>query len=217
MVFVFDFDGTLAETWPDIATALNRALEERALPAVSPEAVRQGIGHGIEALVQSVLPASEAARDQVQQLTARFRTHYVDCLFEQTRLYQGIDACLEAVRATPMALASNKPERYLRPLVEHLGLNPFFGLVLGGDSLAAPKPDPVVLRSVADHYDAEPGTLWMIGDTPADIGAAKSVGARSIGCGWGYRGLATLQAAGADVLVDTPDELLHVLRDIING
>jgi len=211
-LLVFDFDGTLADTWRDLAAALNRTLADEGLDPVEGPQVKFWVGHGVRPLLARAVP--DAAPARLEQLYARFSTHYERGCLDTTRLYDGIEACLAACAGAELAVASNKPAAFLVPMVERLGIAAHFTAVLGGDSLAARKPDPAVLHEVAARVAADPaGDIWMIGDSAVDIETGRAAGARTIGCAWGLRGREELIDAGCDHLIEHPSEIAALVWD----
>jgi phosphoglycolate phosphatase len=205
---VFDFDGTLADTWRDLASALNDTLADVGLPPVSGPEIKAWIGDGALKLLARALPPHECASPRLELHFERFRGHYERLCLETTELYPGIEACLDALAGrAALAVLSNKPSRFLDRIVEGLDLGKRFFAIAGGDSLAATKPDPETLRLLAARLDVPPREIWMIGDSAVDIATGRSAGARTIGCAWGLRGADELRAAGADELVDAPDQI----------
>lgn len=213
-LLVFDFDGTLADTWRDLAAALNRTLRDEGLETVDGPQVKFWVGHGVRPLLARAVPDANAAR--IEQLFARFSAHYERGCLDTTRLYDGIPECLAACAGAVLAVASNKPVQFLLPMVERLGIAGHFRTVLGGDSLAARKPDPAVLREVAIRAGAtaEPREIWMIGDSAVDVATGRAAGARTVGCAWGLRGREELLEAGCEHLIDDPREIPGLIRDL---
>jgi phosphoglycolate phosphatase len=229
-LLVFDFDGTLADTWRDLATALNRALAEEGLPTVDGPQVKFWIGHGVRPLLARAVPGAESTR--LEQLYARFAAHYERGCLDTTRLYDGIEACLAACGVADLAVASNKPAAFLLPMVERLGISSHFRVVLGGDSLSARKPDPAVLHEVAARVGHDgfrrserseraveapkASSVWMIGDSGVDVATGRAAGARTIGCAWGLRGREELADAGCDHLIEHPSEIAKLVLDSVS-
>lgn len=206
---VFDFDGTLADTWRDIATALNRTLREAGREAVEPAAVREWVGHGVRRLIGRAIASDAPAR--VEPLFLRFRAHYADCCLDTTTLYDGVPAALAALAPRHvLAVLSNKPQAFLDRIVDGLAIRPLFAAVVGGDALAVSKPDPATLAHVVARVGGA-AAVWMVGDSAVDVETGKRFGARTIGCAWGLRGREELRAAGADVLVESAAELPDLL------
>jgi phosphoglycolate phosphatase len=203
---VFDFDGTLADTWRDIATALNRTLREAGLEEVDGPDVRFWIGDGVRTLLARAVPQLEPSQSDL--LFSRFLEHYARCCLDTTKAYPGVLGCIEALAPLPLAVASNKPTRFLEQVMGGLDLRRHFRVVLGGDALSVRKPDPGVLLHVAREVGAiDPGEIWMVGDSRIDVDAGRAVGAVTVGCAWGLRGREELEAAGVDHLVEDPAEI----------
>jgi phosphoglycolate phosphatase len=204
---VFDFDGTLADTWRDLATALNETLADAGLEGVTGPEVKAWIGEGALKLLRQALPESELEPERLRVHMERFRSYYDRCCLDTTELYPGIRECLEALAGEHLAVLSNKPLRFLDRIVEGLGIDKRFCAVLGGDSLEVQKPDPAVIEHLVRRLDAPPREIWMIGDSAVDVRTGRAAGARTLGCTWGLRGVEELVAAGADLLVDHPGEI----------
>jgi phosphoglycolate phosphatase len=210
-LIVFDFDGTLADTWRDIATALNRALEEAGLSPLRGPEVRRWIGEGVGPLIERCAPRAWSS-PKLERLHARFREHYDALCLETTEPYPGIVECLEALAGERLAIASNKPGRFLERVLVGLGLKRYFEVVVPGDALEVRKPDPRVLAHIVRSMPAEVGEVWMVGDSSVDVEMGRAFGARTVGCVWGFRGAEELRSAGAEVLVSSPAELPGALR-----
>ena len=210
-LLIFDFDGTLADTWRDIATALNRTLGGARLPAAADGDVRQWIGEGVRRLIERALPEPARSPERIDELAAAFAAHYAQCCTETTALYPAIAECLDAVSRHPLAILSNKPTRFLIAIAEHLGIASRFATIVGGDRLPVAKPDPAAVKQVVRAVGVVCDTIWMIGDSAVDVAAGARAGARTIGCAWGLRGAAELRAAGAEFIVETPDEIRFIV------
>lgn len=210
---VFDFDGTLADTWRDLAAALNRTLGDEGLPEVTGPEVKFWVGHGVLPLLSRAVPGASAGR--LEELRRRFFANYERVCLDTTRLYDGVLDCLEACRGADLAIASNKPAVFLVPMVERLGIAGHFAAVLGGDSLAVRKPDGAVLAEVATRVRAQTraahGDVFMIGDSAVDVEAGRNAGAITIGCAWGMRGPDELVAAQVDHLIEHPSEIAKLV------
>jgi phosphoglycolate phosphatase len=211
-VVVFDFDGTLADTWRDLATALNRTLSDAGLAPVEGPQVRAWIGDGALKLLANALPESERAPERLEPHYERFRAHYDRCCLDTTELYPGISSCLEALSHDSLAVLSNKPARFLDRIIDGLGMKGVFGAVLGGDTLPIRKPDPALVTAVLERLRVEPAEVWMIGDSAVDVLTGRAAGARTIGCGWGLRGRDELRGAGVEFLVEHPREIAQIVH-----
>lgn len=207
---VFDFDGTLADSVRDIATALNRMLAEAGLPAAAEAEVRAWVGHGVRRLIARAIASEDAAR--VEALLPRFRAHYADCCLDTTVLYGGMrEALAQLAPPHTLAILSNKPQRFLDRIAEGLGIRSRFAVVVGGDALPVSKPDPATLAHVVASAGGEPAAVWMVGDSAVDVETGRRYGARTVGCTWGLRPREELRAAGAEVLIDHPSALPGVI------
>ena len=209
---VWDFDGTLANTGRDIALALNRAFAEVDRPQLPEAVVLRCIGDGIFDLVRQALPEDRPSDSLINRVVRLFREHYDALFLQHTHLYEGVLECLDACQAHALAVASNKPQKILQRMVQGLGLQDHFRVLVGGDTVGITKPDPKVLQHVGQLLACSPERMWMIGDTEVDIRAAKAVGAQSIGCTWGFRETKVLREAGADHLADHPRTVLDIIR-----
>lgn len=206
---IFDLDGTLADSAPDLAEAVNRTLAELSLPPAPEARVRGWIGHGSRQLLSSALAwagvadAPEAAGREFE----RFMRHYGDCLCRQTRLYAGAQRALAALAAdgAALALCTNKPQRFVAPLLDWLGIAPYFAAWLGGDTLPVRKPDPEPLRWLARHAGCAVAQSLMVGDSRTDILAARAAGMPVVALRHGYPDEQGL--AGADAVLDGFDQL----------
>jgi phosphoglycolate phosphatase len=173
---IFDLDGTLVDSAPDLATALNRLLAELDKPALSLTAIRAMIGDGAGVLVARGLAASGLeATDQAAALK-RFLAHYRDCLIDQTRAYPQVEATLEQLQAQghKLGVCTNKPIDPTRRILAALGLDRFFGAVIGGDSLPQRKPDPAPLLAAIAGLGGSAARAVMIGDSANDMLCARA-------------------------------------------
>lgn len=208
---IFDFDGTVADTWRDIATGLNRSLAEAGLPAAAPADVKSWVGHGVRRLIARAIDSDDPGR--VEPLYLRFRAYYAECCLDTTALYDGIRPALEALAPRHvLAILSNKPQTFLDRIAEGLGIRGLFAAVVGGDALPVAKPDPATIAHVVASVGGAPA-VWMVGDSAVDVETGRRFGARTVGCAWGLRGREELRAAGVDFLIEHAGELPPLLAD----
>jgi len=210
---VFDFDGTLADTWRDLACALDRTLDGAGLPAVDRADVRYWIGQGALALLERAVPQSIRSEERLAELHACFCSHYDAVCLQTTDLYSRVIDCLEQLSDCTLAIASNKPIRFLERIVAGLGLAPYFEVVLGGDSLPVRKPDAAVMQALVGRLDRCPQQRFVVGDSAVDVQLGRASGAWTIGCAWGLRGAEELRQAGVDTLVKHPGQIPGVISD----
>lgn len=203
---IFDLDGTLVHSAPDIAAVLNRALARRGLPPFPLPEVQGMIGDGARALLDKAFTRRGTGWD------AADLQPFLDDLeangAQLTRPYEGVPEALDALAAAGwrLAICTNKPEAPARALLGALGLLPRFAVVLGGDSLPVRKPDPGHVRGVLAAAGATAGEAVMIGDHANDVLAARGAGVRSIFAAWGYGA-----DPGAEASAVSPSELPRLL------
>lgn len=206
---VFDLDGTLIDSVGDISDAVNRTLSEFDLPSRSEDEIREYLGEGARRLAEQLLVGIDTAT--VDDVLASFRREYLAFPLERTRPYAGIPELLDALDGRPLALATNKPEQHTLKILDGLGWTSKFDVIIGGDSLAERKPHPLILSTVCERVGVPPARTAHVGDTPYDVHAATSAGVTPIGVSWGFRTADELRAEGAEMVVDSTDELLRAL------
>ncbi len=201
--FLFDLDGTLADTIADIAASTNHVRGSHGLPALTLATVQSFVGHGAATLLHRALPELGYGEQDPRwrEVQARYGEHHAQACTQTARLYPGVLHHLRTLRAAghPLAVVTNKPERFARQLTAHLGLDPLLRAVLGGDSLPQRKPDPAPLLEALRRCGAGPAGATMVGDGETDLRAGKSAGLRTIACLYGYRPPELLRREGADV------------------
>ena len=179
--FLFDLDGTLVDTIPDLTKAVNLLRSELGLPAVSSDEVRCYVGDGVGLLVQRALPKglfSEARRN-------RFMEIYTDHLTDESMIYPGIMAFLEMHRGKPMAVVTNKPQALADIIIDRFGLAPFFQGVIGAELALQKKPHPDMVHWALDLLASIPERTVLLGDHHVDLRAAHAAGIKSCFCAWG--------------------------------
>jgi phosphoglycolate phosphatase len=211
-VVAFDLDGTLADTAPDLAAALNHTLARLGRPRVAPEAVRHLVGHGARALLRKGLAASgEAPEALVEQGFPIFLDYYSDHICEGTTVFPGLEAALDelAARGAAVAICTNKPDRMTDALVAALGWQGRFAAIVGADTVGVRKPDPAPLRAAIAR--AGGGRAAFVGDSIIDADTARDARVPFVAVGFGFsdRPVASL---GADAVIDEYGELVRVLE-----
>ena len=214
---MIDLDGTLLDTVPDIAAAAQRMLAQLGLPARTPAEIRDFIGKGIPSLVQRCLPAGagevRAAALQSEAL-ALFQEFYFEESGRRATVYPGVREGLEQLRAMRLRLAciTNKAARYTVPLLEHMGLSPYFDLVVSGDTLARKKPDPMQLAHICTAFALAPAAVLMIGDSANDALAARAAGCPVLCVSYGYTEGGDVHDLDCDAIVDSLSEAADMLE-----
>ena len=181
---VFDLDGTLVDTAPDLTNALNHALGIRALEPVAPSKVREAVGRGAPAMIYEALGPDA----DIDGILADFLVHYEANIAAESRPFDGAVAAMDrlAEAGATLAICTNKRERLAVLLLRTLKLDHYFSAIAGRDTLNVAKPDPGHLLGVIAAAGGDPSHAVMVGDSVKDIGAAKAAGIPSIFVSFGY-------------------------------
>ncbi|AOD15892.1 phosphoglycolate phosphatase [Xanthomonas fragariae] len=206
---IFDLDGTLVDSAPNIAEALNGTLQELGLQQFSQSTIRTWIGEGVHVLLTTALREAGSNRDAVAEMPVMMR-HYEMSLLHDPQLYPGVAEALAGLcdAGATLALCTNKPSRFIAPLLEHLGIAAHFSSVLGGDSLPQRKPDPAPLLQLAKQFQHTPQQCLMVGDSATDAAAAHAAGMPLAMVRGGYLRGFDVQSSGAVAIIDDMRELL---------
>ncbi|WP_235838066.1 phosphoglycolate phosphatase [Chitinasiproducens palmae] len=212
---LFDLDGTLADTAPDLAAAVNRMLVGRGLPLVPYETLRPVASAGARGLLGAGFGITPEHPDY-PALREEFLANYASDLCVETILFPGIDALLAELesRGVRWGIVTNKVESLARPLVEQLGLGTRAACIVGGDTTPFSKPHPAPLLHAAQLLQLPPAQCLYVGDDLRDIQAGRAAGMLTIAAGFGYCGETAPASWGADALVETTDELIALLREL---
>lgn len=208
---LLDLDGTLVDTVPDLAAALNRLMVTRGLAPFSHPETALMIGDGVSVLVGRAFAARGLTPDE--QAVADFSRDYNAHVADASRPFPGVPGFLRghAAMGWRLAVCTNKPEAAARALLESLGLMQFLCAVGGGDSFPMRKPDPAHLLATLRAAGGEPEAAVMVGDHANDVVAARGAGVTSVFVTWGYGPVS--MAAGADAVVaDIPALAAEVER-----
>lgn len=203
---VFDLDGTLVDSAPDIGEAVNRLLREEKRPALDPATVISFVGDGAAQLVQRAFTASGPAPEgaALDILLARFMAHYRAEPARLTRAYDGVDAVLTELKQAGhrLGVCTNKPDALIAAVLKGTGLAHHFHAAVGPDNVARRKPDPAHLRATLDAMGVAPGApAIMVGDSVNDVRAAQGMGLPCICVTYGYIH-GRIEDWGADALID---------------
>ena len=214
---MFDLDGTLIDSVPDLAAATNRLLATEGHDPLAVGEVRSMIGNGVGKLVERAF-ARRAVRLEGQGLSAmtdRMMGIYGDRLTVDTTLMDGAGQALEENRLKGIrnAVVTNKPERFARSILDHFGLADMIDVVVGGDSGPPRKPAPDMLLHVLRVSGVDASHALMVGDGPADIDAARAAGVQSIALRGGYTTVAA-DALGADLVIDGLGDLATAMETL---
>lgn len=209
LCILFDLDGTLLDTAPDMARALNRLRQEEGYPALPFEAIRPMVSHGSPGLIK--LGFGRAPDDvEFEILRQRFLHLYASDLAVKTALFPGMENVLQQLEANaiPWGVVTNKPAWLTEPLLRALRLWEWAACVVSGDTLAQRKPDPAPLLYASRQVGVAPECCIYVGDAERDVQAGKSAGMKTLVACFGYLGEADRpEIWQADGLIDKPEEL----------
>jgi phosphoglycolate phosphatase len=207
---VFDLDGTLVDTAPDLVGALNQVLHEQKLPALSLRVARVMVGRGARALIEQGFAAAGEPLDEAHTpaLLQRFIDIYRGRIADESRPFDGVLQALDALDAAgaTLAVCTNKPTDLSLALLDALGMTGRFAAVIGPDAAPAPKPDPRHLQTAIAAIGGRDDYALMVGDSASDIGAARAARVRSVVVSFGYTEIPAADL-GADHLIDHFAEL----------
>ena len=210
---IFDLDGTLLNTVPDLTTAANAMLAHYGCAPITQQDVMAYLGHGLGELVRKALPRE--ANIDAQQALSVFNAAYAHVFTRETQPYPGIKALVTTLREhqVPMAVVSNKAQFFLDKLVDlHFPEHPFV-CVIGERADLPRKPDPLGLLSAAQAMGTFVQQTVLVGDTEVDAQAAFNAGMAIIGVDWGFRPVEALRKAGIQRILSHPQEMLELMDD----
>ncbi len=209
-LIVFDLDGTLVDTAPDLIGALNFILGREGLPPVPVESARKLVGAGARALIERglQLEGRTMVPEQVCRLTDDFIVYYAEHIADETRPFDGVEAALNelSARGFNFAVCTNKLEWLSKRLLDKLGLSSRFAAICGADTFGVSKPDPVILKQTIARAGGELSSSIMIGDSGPDIGVARRAGVPVIGVDFGYTPVSIAELE--------PDVMISHMRDL---
>ena len=206
--FAFDLDGTLIDSFADLAAAINATRADQGLPPLPQAEVARHVGNGTEQLVRRTVPGAPGG---AQAAHRRFLAHYDRHLLDTTRPYPGAEALLGRLAGRFLGLVTNKPQRQSEAILAGLGWSGRFALVLGGDALPAKKPDPLPLRVFLERAGCQPEAAAIVGDGAVDVQAGKAAGMLTVALCQGNTVRRLLAAEQPDCLLDDLPALLALL------
>ncbi len=205
---LFDVDGTLIETLADIAGSVNHALRRLGFPTRSIGEVNDFVGRGVEHLMRRSLGAGR--EDLLEKGLGFFREHYGEHCLDNSKLMPGAVACLEKFADRPLGVVSNKPERYVRRMLEGLGIDRYFRVVFGGDSVEEKKPSPLMVTEILKRLGVSREGGILVGDHTVDIETGRAAGVYTVAVLGGFASRAELEAASPDYLAENPPEVSRI-------
>jgi phosphoglycolate phosphatase len=185
---VFDLDGTLIDSAPDMHRAVNLLLADRGYPPLTLPDIRTMVGDGASALIARALAARQCVNADPSKALTEFLNHYEAEPTAATRTFQAVPETLERLQAAglTLALCTNKPTRLTNIILERLGIARFFARVVGGDSLPFRKPDPRALLEVINGFGVAKGATLMVGDSEVDAATAHAASVPFVLMTYGY-------------------------------
>jgi len=207
---VFDLDGTLVDTAPDLINALNFVLGREGLPPVPLHSARNLIGAGARRLIERglELEGRTATTDDITRLMGDFIDYYAAHIADVSRPFEGLEGALDDLNTLGyrFAVCTNKLEWLSKLLLDQLGLSSRFSAICGADTFGISKPDPAILQQTIARAGGQLASTIMVGDAGPDIGVARSAGIPVIGVEFGYT-----EVPIADL---KPDRLINHMRDL---
>lgn len=205
-----DLDGTLIDSVPDIAGAVDAFLFQLSAPLAGEDLVRTWVGFGSVKLIEQALEWAGLDTTKHEEAYRIFLMHYHAHLTDKTTLYPNVEALLKALKhnGVPIALITNKPSVFVKPMLDHFELTERFGWLLGGDTLEEKKPSALPLLHCSESIDALPENCLMVGDSMTDFSAARNAGFKCALVTYGYHQGVDLTSLGADAIIDDLTELL---------
>ncbi|WP_252176283.1 phosphoglycolate phosphatase [Endozoicomonas sp. 4G] len=215
-LIMYDLDGTLVDSVPDLTIALDKMLADLNLPAAGNEKTRLWVGNGLSSLVKRAL-ADDITGDQpgvvekefFASALERFQHHYTIEVGQHSTLYPGVFTFLSQVHKAGIkqAVVTNKSKTFTDSLLKHMDIDVFFELSLGGDSLKEKKPHPLPLQYTMKHFDCNMQNSLMIGDSSNDVKAAKAADVKIVGVPYGYNHGKPIESAHPDCIVESLTDL----------
>lgn len=213
-LLLFDLDGTLVDSAPDIAAAVDETLQARGWPTAGVERVRSWVGNGSRKLIERALlfatnRSDEALLDAVHNA---FLVHYARHNGPETRIFPGVLEFLVHCQhiGKKMACITNKPEHLANALLKHLDMEKYFSIVIGGDTFPQRKPDPSALLYCCETLNTPIDRTLMIGDSETDVKSARNAEMNVLCVSYGYN-------HGGAIAATNPDWLLDDLRELISA
>jgi phosphoglycolate phosphatase len=207
-LIMFDLDGTLADTGPDLADSVNYTRSRFELTGLPKQLIYTHVGRGVEYLLRHAV--AEEAPSQFSEIMRVFLEYYQQHLLDNTVLYPHVTEVLDYFGDKRNAVVTNKLHHLAVTVLRGLGIEDRFDIVLGGDSGAEKKPDPALLRLVLTEFQIIPANALMVGDGDTDIHAGKCAGVITCGVTYGLANKGDLLAAKPDLLID---DLAQLTRD----
>ena len=209
-LIVYDFDGTLVDTFADIAGSVNLALTEMGLNPLDKKTIRGNIGSGMFNLMTRSLMKSGC--NDIETSVLLFQKHYSHHLLDQTNFYPNGKEIVEYFFDKKNTILSNKPISFIEKILKALSFSKPFDSIIGGDSLDVKKPDPKGLLLMMNKFSCSPENTLMVGDSAIDIETGKHAGVITCGVTYGLGNLDSLTNSNPDYLIDNLSQLKSLFK-----
>ncbi len=211
-LILFDLDGTLVDSVPDLAFCVDGMMQQLGRPAWGESRVREWVGNGVERLVQRALIGQlhgEPEESDYQQALPIFMAFYRQYNGQRSTLYAGVKVALEHLiqGSYTLACVTNKADQFTRPLLKALGIHDCFSLITSGDTLPRKKPDPLPLLHSAEQLGISPAASLMVGDSSNDVQAARAAGFDIVCVPYGYNHGVDIRASEPDAVIESLEQL----------
>jgi phosphoglycolate phosphatase len=213
-LILFDLDGTLIDSIPDLCVAMSHTLTKLNMKLHSEDEIREWVGNGLDKLVRrSLLGKKEIDGTLDEELVTKakdiFNDYYENNLTKHTKIYDGVEDTLKALKQKgyKLVVVSNKPEKFVGIILDDLGWDSIFDTYVGGDTTPQLKPDPAPLLFVCKKLDIEPKDTIMVGDSNNDLVSANNANIDSIGVTYGYN-------YGEDLSIYSPKAVVKSFSNI---
>jgi len=206
---IFDLDGTLVDSAPDVLSAANKALGQMRLPLLTNEQIKKAIGPSSE--VFAAVALGEHNKHRTEEFFQIYRACYLEHCADRTAPFDGIMEMLENLRSLKLAVASNKPFIFVQKILTQLGMDTLFEISAAPEVAGNPKPNPAMIHYLLDRFNVEPEKALVVGDTDNDILAAQRAGVAVCAAGWGYAEKEKILALCPDFYIRHPSELTEML------
>ena len=210
---IFDLDGTLVNTIPDLADSVNFSLNRNGFPTHGYTDYPGFVGNGIYKLIERALPADHRDTDTILSVKEVFVKYYMKHCVDKSAVYQGVDNLLHQLcdKGVKVAVASNKVHVATLHMMKVIFPDIPFACVLGQRNGVPTKPDPAIVFEILRTTNVNPNEVLYVGDSGVDMQTAHNAGLAAVGVSWGLRPVSELQQFEADYIIDEPSELLRLL------
>lgn len=206
---IFDFDGTLVHTAPDVITSINFALKKIGFSTVSDIHIKQCIGPGKDDFLKAVL--GEDFQEYKENFLLLFREYYGEHCLDTTTFFTGINNVLPKCQNKNIAVASNKPRYFIEKILKGLSALDWFDLIIGSEDVQRAKPHPEMIDKVQNHTGSRKEEMLLIGDTPHDIIAGRRAGISTCAVSYGYGDILSLEEQNPDFMIQDPLDLWGII------